>query len=87
MKTLSQKYAEQIICSKVDKIGTESKFSHEKVIKINDENYQFNLGNSAWLIEISKDNLIDSYGNRWQFNNLSGDEFFALVDYIKGLKK
>lgn len=93
MKNLLEKYnnllveAEKIIASKVNKIGTKSEFSSNKTIKIVDENYMFNLGSSNWLVELLKDRFIDNYGHEWYFNNLNGEEFFALAVYIKGLKK
>jgi hypothetical protein len=93
MKTLSQKYndllieAEKQIFLKVNKIGQDSNLTYKKSIKIVDGNYHFNLGNSGWLVQVTKDNLIDNYGYQYDFNVLSGEEFFALADYIKALKK
>lgn len=93
MKNLLEKYndllieAEKEIAIKVDKIGQDSNLTYKKSIKIVDENYCFNLGSNGYLVRVTRDNLIDNYGFEYNFNNISGDEFFALAVYIKGLKK
>ena len=73
------------IINRVRTIGKESQFSDNKVIEIQDEEFQFNLGGSAYLVEVSERFLINNEGMEHHYSLLEYEELFALADYINTL--
>jgi hypothetical protein len=63
------------------KSRTISEHSNTIVIKIKDENIQFNLSGNRYLTEISHNNLIDESGYEYGFDVLSLDELCQIADY------
>jgi len=59
--------------------GVESEFNNEKVIKVKDEQ-MFNLDGDGYLVEISKDNLIDSSGYNYSYECLSLEMLAEIID-------
>ena len=74
--------ARKSIISFVNNKGVESDHQSTKVIKIEDENLQFNLDGDRYLSEISSCELIDNHGYTYAFGVLEKSQFFELADNI-----
>ena len=87
MKTFEQKHQElyndviKTIRKIIDTSNVHSEFSNKKVIKIDRDDFQFNLGISNYLKEISKYELIDNEGYEYSFDEIGFINLCKILDY------
>lgn len=62
--------------------GTKSKFNNFKSIKIEDEDFQFNIEGSKYLCEVTQFHFISNEGLLFDFNSISLHELAKLADYL-----
>lgn len=65
----------------IEEKGKESEYNNEKVLKIENEDLQFNLGAYHYLKEISKNFLISNYGYEYHFDNIELENLCKILDY------
>lgn len=61
---------------------TQSEFSNTEVIKITDEDFNYNLDDGRWLKEISQSNLIDNEGHTCDHDCITHEQLFELIDHL-----
>lgn len=66
-----------------DTKGKESKFSNEKVLKIKDDNFMFNLDGSRYLVEFGEKELIDNSGYKYNCHVLDTFDLLDVLDHLK----
>lgn len=87
MKTFEQKHQElykdviKTIREIIDTSNVHSEFSNKKVIKIDRDDFQFNLGIFNYLKEISKYELIDNHGYEYSFDEIDFINLCRILDY------
>lgn len=69
----------------IDKKGKESEYFSNRVLKIDNENLQFNLSNNHYLEEISKSYLISNNGYTYSFDCLEFEKLCKILDYYEKL--
>lgn len=74
--------AEQSIEKAIKERGVESKWMHETVIPITENEFNFNMDGDRYLAEISYDKLIDSSGYDYEWGMLAEFEICRLADHI-----
>lgn len=73
------------VINKVREFGKESLVGFKTIIPTNDD-LNFNLSDSSYLVEIGEDYVFDQYGHLHNFSTLDIEEFCSLVDYLNELK-
>ena len=63
--------------------GEESDHVSEKVLKITDDEFMFNLEGGRYLTEFHHHyGLIDNNGHQYSIYSLDSEQFFQVVDYL-----
>lgn len=67
----------------IDEKGKESEYNNEKVLKVENEDLQFNLelNNGHYIEEISKNHLISNYGYEYNFECIELENLCKILDY------
>ena len=67
----------------IDKKGEfDDSVSSDKILKIMDHNFMFNLSGSRFLTEVSNNFLIDNEGYHYNHWCLEASNYFKLIDYL-----
>lgn len=66
----------------IARYGVESKFMQAKCLRIEDKNFQYNLENVRYLVEITDNELICNTGLHYHFSVLDCDKFFEVIDHL-----
>lgn len=62
--------------------GVESDYANIEVLKIDNDNLNFNLEGGRYLVEVSKNELIDNHGYRYDFFVLDLELLAQIADYF-----
>lgn len=68
------------IASLIRQHGEESRHRNEQVLKIKSDELQFNLDGNRYLTEIGSTELIDNYGNSYNYSVLPLEQLCEIVD-------
>ncbi len=78
-KALVEEVADKIY-DLIEKKGKESKHRNEKVLHIKSDDLQFNLDGRRYLVEISKNELIDNQGYSYNHSVLTLEQLCEIID-------
>ena len=65
----------------INEKGVDSEHRSEKCLKIDKDDFMFNLIGGRWLTEISNDSLIDNEGYDYDYNALEIEKLAEIADY------
>lgn len=67
----------------VKKYGEESDISNDKVLKVSDNDFYYNLGGGFdYIVEIKSDGFISNDGKHYSFETISMENLCSLLDYL-----
>ena len=75
--------AESMIELMIERIGQESSYFSEKVLKTEEDEFMFNVGQKgSYIVEIKNGALICKDGYTYHFSSIDPEKFFKLVDHL-----